>query len=82
MAIEVRNDEREREQLGEGIQNGTTSEYKALFEAASRARSLHIKDARMILKSYWTPKETINEGSAKSAVAAPPAIDTIADEEK
>jgi hypothetical protein len=31
---------------------------------------------------YGTPNETINSGSAESSVAAPPAIDIIADEQE
>jgi hypothetical protein len=53
-AIEIRNDEREsrwtREYKTQQRQN--TSEYKALFEAASRARCPPIKDAKIILNSY------------------------------
>jgi hypothetical protein len=54
-AIEIRNDEREsrrwtREYKTKQRQN--TSEYKALFEAASRAPCPPIKDAKIILNSY------------------------------
>jgi hypothetical protein len=40
------------------------------------------KDARSRESPYSKPKETINSGSGKSSVAAPPAIDVIADEEE
>jgi hypothetical protein len=57
-------------------QRQNTSEDKALFEAASRARSLSINDARMILQVLLNTKGNNQRGSAESAVAAPPAIDS------
>jgi hypothetical protein len=50
---------------------------------ALRVRSLSIKDAgRMSQVALLKTKGTTNSGSAESSVAAPPVVDTIADEKE